>query len=196
MVGLGSELTTKAGPLPVWAWGGIGVVGLSGYLIYRKKQAMNADMNQQGSDTSSTVMGAPSNLSVQAQPMPFQMGDTFVNDNDTNNINLPCPQGVKPTVGGQCPPGPPVKVNPKPPTLPTVNPAKYPAKVKKNSALGKTMIQIGCWSKDHKYTGHNVTGHVPVYGYSAATQTYAQGPLATSAGHCVFIPGEFKAYIK
>lgn len=196
MVGLGSELTHKAGPLPVWAWAGLGTLGLGGYLLYRKKQQMNAAANTT-SDTQSNVVGAPSNLTTQAEPMPLQLGDTFVN----NNISLPnpdqdgglCPQGLKRNADGTCPPP-----FPRPPShsLPTINPAKFPQKVKKNSPLGKTMIKIGCRDVNGHYSGHNVAGHVPVYGLSTATGMFEQGNLALSKGHCDYIPGEFKAYIQ
>jgi hypothetical protein len=196
MVGIGSELKTKAGPLPVWAWAGLGTVGLAAFLIYRKKQSMN-QAAAGTPDTSSTVIGGPSSLVPQAEPMPGTGGDTniiTVNNNDLPSpAQGPCPQGLQRLPNGNCPPA---VAKPPTPSLPTVNPGKYPKKVKENSTFGKTFIKIGCWDIKGHYTGKQVAGHVPVYGLSTAAKEFDQGPLATAKGHCVYIPGEFKAYIK
>jgi|SRR5215472_2933872 len=188
MVGIGSELKTKAGPLPVWAWAGIGVVGIAGFLIYKKKQSMTG----QTPDNSSSVIGGPSTLIPTASPMPYSAGDTFVNTT-INNLPpggatkmLPCPQGLKP-VNGKCPP---IHV-----PLPAVDASKSPAKVPQNSAMGKTMIKLGCYDVKGHYTGKQVTGGAPVYGLSTAQHVFAQGALAKAAGHCIYVPAKFKEYI-
>lgn len=78
---LAETLTTDIGPLPTWAWAGIGTAGLAGYLIYRnKKQAAATTAAQNSSGLSSDLGTVPiSNLTTAAEPMPFEAGDTFVN---------------------------------------------------------------------------------------------------------------------
>lgn len=195
MVGIGSDLKMKAGPLPVWAWAGIGTAGVASYLIYKKKQSMNTANTT--SDTQSNVVGAPSNLIPNAQPMPYtQGGDTFVDTTINNlpspgNANAPCPQGLKRNADGSCPPILPHAPSP----LPTVNPAGSPTSIPQNSAIGKTMIKIGCYDKNGHYTGHQVAGHVPVYALVAGF--FKQGaPVHAKGAHCLFIPEKFKAYIQ
>jgi len=93
---IGQTLTQKAGPLPVWAWAGLGTAALTGYLLYRKKQAMAAQANQQAGypNLSSNLGTIPvSNLTTQGQPMPIQMGDTFVS---VSNPGSPPPTGGTP----------------------------------------------------------------------------------------------------
>ena len=181
MVGIGSELKMKAGPLPVWAWAGLGTAGVAGLLIVKKKKSMDQAMSA-GSDTSGTVPGGPSNLIPQAQPMPYTMGgDTFVN---TTINNLPPGGSTKVT-----------KPPPKPTSLPAIDPTKSPSKILQFSPLGKTMIKIGCLDKAGHYSGKQVSGGVPVYGLSTAGKIFMQGALAKSPGHCLYIPAKFKAYI-
>lgn len=181
MVGIGSELKTKAGPLPVWAWAGLGSIGLASYLIYRKKQSMNAATTDTGG--SSSVVGGPSNLTTQAQPMPYQAGDTFVNTTvDINNL---------PPGGSTKSKPPPVKP---PPSLPMVDPSKSPVKIAKTSAAGKGMIKVGCFDAKGNYSGKQVSGHAPVYGLIGAW--FMQGASVHAHGaHCIYVPAQFKAYI-
>jgi hypothetical protein len=181
MVGIGSDLKMKAGPLPVWAWAGLGSVGLAGFLIVKKKKSM--DQATTGSDTSGTIPGGPSNLIPQAQPMPYTMGgDTFVDTTVINNI----------------PPGGSTKVTkppvPKPTPLPAVDPSKSPIKIPQSSAAGKTMIKLGCFDKKGHYAGKQVSGGAPVYGlinkiFMQGSSVHAHGP------HCIYVPAQFKAYI-
>jgi hypothetical protein len=183
MVGIGSQLQEKAGPLPVWAWAGLGTVGLAGYLIARKKKAMDT-VAQTGTDNTSTVIGGPSTLIPTASPMPYSQGDTIV---DTTINNLPPGGATKVT--------PPTKPLPSSkPTLPAVNPAASPAKIAKNSAEGKTMIKVGCFDAGGHYTGHQVSGHAPVYALVGAF--FDQGaPVKAKGAHCIYVPAKFKAYI-
>jgi|SRR5215831_7826723 len=180
MVGIGAELKTKAGPLPVWAWAGLGTAGLAGFLLVRKKQSMDAAMSGEP-DTSSSVVGGPSNLVPQAMPMPYTQGDTFVN---TTINNLPPGGSTKTT------PTP----TPKPTPLPAVDPSKSPVKISKSSADGKSMIKVGCFDAKGHYAGHQVSGHAPVYALVGAF--FMQGASVTAKGaHCVYVPAKFKAYI-
>jgi len=192
MVGIGSQLQEKAGPLPVWAWAGLGTVGLAGYLIARKKKAMDTAA-QTSTDNTGTVIGGPSTLIPTASPMPYSQGDTIV-DTTINNLPPggstqlgPCPQGMKRLSNGKCPPI-------TPPHLPAVNPAASPAKIAKNSAEGKTMIKVGCFDAGGHYTGHQVSGHAPVYGLVGAF--FMQGASVRAHGaHCIYVPAKFKDYI-
>lgn len=77
-------LTSKFGPLPVWAWAALGTVILA-YIIHRKNAAANPNAN----GTSAAAGQANSNLGSAAQLanmfevaglMPFQGGDVFVNE--------------------------------------------------------------------------------------------------------------------
>lgn len=120
------ELTQDAGPLPVWAWAGLGTIGLAAYLAHRKKKQMNAASAQQNNQASvqSNLGSVPiSNLSVGASPMPFQMGDTFV--------NVPAPtinqsQSTSPTtVNVAAPTTTPTPPSPAPPPTPS-NPIATP----------------------------------------------------------------------
>jgi hypothetical protein len=183
MVGIGSELQRKAGPLPVWAWAGLGTVTLAGVLIGKKKQSM--DQAVAGStDNTSTVIGGPSTLIPTAAPMPFTGGDTFVNTT-INNI----PPGGTTKTGKPGPTGSTGKTG-----LPAVNPSASPAKISKTSATGKTMIKLGCFDKAGHYAGHQVSGGVPVYGLIGLW--FMQGAsVRAHKAHCIYIPAKFKAYI-
>jgi hypothetical protein len=180
MVGIGAELKTKAGPLPVWAWAGLGTATLAGILLVKKKQSMDQAMSATP-DSSSSVVGGPSNLIPQAMPMPYtQGGDTFVN---TTVNNLPPGGSTKVT-------NPPPKKKP----LPAVDPSKSPARIGKNTAIGKTMIKLGCYDSKGHYAGHQAGGGVPVYGLVGLW--FMQGASVHSKGaHCIYIPEKFKAYI-
>jgi nucleoid-associated protein YgaU len=78
---LGQTLTNKVGPLPTWGWALLGTGGLAAYLVYRKKQQVNAQQAAANSNAVSSNLGTVpiSNLTTAAEPMPIQMGDTFVN---------------------------------------------------------------------------------------------------------------------
>lgn len=144
MPGIGQDLQAKAGPLPVWAWAGLGTVGIAGYLIYRKKQSMTQAANQATTNTtSSSVPGGPSNLTTQAEPMPINTGDTFVNvtsnDTDTSTAHTfqnpdshnrgespgtPAPARATTRVATATPPSASLSEAPKPPSA---SPAPKPA---------------------------------------------------------------------
>lgn len=119
---LGQTLTNKAGPLPVWAWAGLGTAALAGVLYVRQKkqQAAQDAQNTQGVDSSSLSNVPISDLTTTAQPMPITMGDTFVNVSnppDTTNVTVnPAPPSPAPK--------PPV-ATPKPPAK-TLPPALKP----------------------------------------------------------------------
>jgi len=80
---IGQTASSKVGPLPIWVWavGGAGIVG--GILYWRNKKAQAAAQQaaQQNTPVASNLNTTTpvSNLTTQAQPMPLQLGDTFVN---------------------------------------------------------------------------------------------------------------------
>lgn len=78
---MGETLKRKYGPLPVWAWALILIGVVAWYLSNRKKAAAAAAaaQQQQANNLSSNLGTVPvSNLTTEAQPMPIQLGDTFV----------------------------------------------------------------------------------------------------------------------
>lgn len=112
---MASALTSKVGPLPLWGWTGIGVLGVGGILYEKKKKAAAAaaaaQANSQGLDSSNLGTVPISSLTTAAQPMPIQMGDTFVNvssdsnNNNNNPLGNPAPPSNQPPSPG---PGAPV----------------------------------------------------------------------------------------
>lgn len=117
MPGMADTLTTRIGPLPTWAWAGLGTGGLALYMVERNKKKAAAAAATQQSPIQSNLGTVPiSNLTTQAQPMPFQMGDTFVNV-ATPPVNVSDPVTVST----------PVTVNNPPPTfVPPMIPAPQP----------------------------------------------------------------------
>jgi hypothetical protein len=88
----------RVGPLPIWVWIGGGAVGIGGFLYYRnkKKQQQQAQQQaQQGTPVASNLNTTTpvSNLTTQAQPMPIQLGDTFVNTPGQQTI-APAPSPI------------------------------------------------------------------------------------------------------
>lgn len=88
---MGELLKRRVGPLPMWIWFIVFIVLLGAVLIYRKKKATAAAAaaaQQQAGSTSSNLGTVPvSNLTTTAQPMPVQLGDTFVNTTIPNTTN-------------------------------------------------------------------------------------------------------------
>jgi nucleoid-associated protein YgaU len=122
---LAETLKQKAGPLPVWGWAAVGTAGLAGYLIYRQKQsaaAAAAAAQQQPLDSSNLGTVPVSNLTTTGQPMPIQMGDTFVDVNDPTTVTNNPPPPPPPPSPIKKPPPPPTKKPPPPTTPPKVTP--------------------------------------------------------------------------
>jgi hypothetical protein len=118
---LKDTLTKDAGPLPIWAWASIFTLLVLGFLLYEKKKNMTAAANAASNQATSSNLGTTpvSNLTVSAEPMPIQMGDTFVNvppstttATATNTVNNPPPPS------GTLPPAPTPTPTPTP-TTPT-----------------------------------------------------------------------------
>lgn len=82
-------LTRRYGPLPGWVYGAI-VAALAYYYFYERKKkaaaAAAAQQQQQSMSNTSTTSVPVSNLTTTAQPMPIQLGDTFINTGSGGGI--------------------------------------------------------------------------------------------------------------
>lgn len=89
---MGETLKRRVGPLPIWGWTVLLVIVLAAFLISRRNKASAAAAaaaSQQANSTSSNLGTVPvSNLTTAAQPMPVQLGDTFVNTTVPNTVNV------------------------------------------------------------------------------------------------------------
>jgi hypothetical protein len=103
--GLGATLSRKIGPMPMWAWVGIGVAVLAWYLI--KKKSSTSSTTASTSSTDLTSAQAAANEFATAGLMPYQGGDVYINNTtgSTEPGNPPPPAGVSanPITGYQPP---------------------------------------------------------------------------------------------
>lgn len=113
---MGETLKRRVGFLPVWAWGLIFVVLLGAYLSYRKNKAAQAAAQQQTANNLSSNLGTVpvSNLTTAAQPMPIQLGDTFVQTSVSPSNST--------TVNNQLPPQVPATIMQQPTPVPAPSP--------------------------------------------------------------------------
>jgi len=105
-------------------WFLILVIVVAIYLNYRKNKAMAAAAAQQNANNLSTNLGTTpvSNLTTAAQPMPIQLGDTFVSTTVPNTVN------VSPsTTVNNPPPSSTMQPAPPPPTSPATTVKPTPA---------------------------------------------------------------------
>jgi hypothetical protein len=121
---VGETLKRKFGPLPVWVWFLLVVIMVAIYLNYRKNKAAAAAAAQQNANNLSTNLGTTpvSNLTATAQPMPIQLGDTFVSTTVPNTVNV----SPSTTVNNQ-PPSSSMQPAPPPPTSPATATKPAPA---------------------------------------------------------------------
>lgn len=80
-------LRTRIGPLPGWAWGVLALVGALVYMKYRASQQSQQAATAAAGSGSTTTTVPVSNLNTSAQPMPIQLGDTFVNTGQGGGVN-------------------------------------------------------------------------------------------------------------
>lgn len=181
MPSIADTLTRRLGPAPVWVWAGVGIAALVGYEVYRKRQQSNNQNNTTTSADSSNLGTTPvSNLTTQAQPMPIQMGDTFVS---TTVNNQPDDGSTPPSAPGQpATPPPPVTTPPKTTTQGPYPPGNYyklspAAAANALNSLGYTLYQTGAeaiaWAKAHGQPAPKVS---PT-GYYALSKSAAQEAL-------------------
>jgi hypothetical protein len=96
-------LTRKYGPLPGWAWGLIVIALAYFYMQYssKKKAAAAAQQAAQNQGVSSNLGTVPvSNMTTTAQPMPIQLGDTFVNTGGGGGVSTNGGAPVTTVIGG------------------------------------------------------------------------------------------------
>lgn len=181
---MGETLRRRFGPLPVWAWALIMVALLAAYLSYRKKQAANAAAAQQAqtSAVSSNLGTVPvSNLTTAAQPMPIQLGDTFVSTTVPNTVNV----SPSTTVNNQ-PPSATMQPAPTPAPSPAVNVA--PPAPSQAFGLVNTVQGLMEWLGVNKagQPVYNVGGGAPVYFGNASA--LAQGAQYEQPGYDIYTP--------
>jgi hypothetical protein len=125
--GMGTTLKSKLGPLPVWAWTLMFIVLLIWWLRRRKAQQASAQATaqQQGLSTDLGTTNV-SNLTTQAQPMPIQMGDTFVDVQPQNVTVNPTINNIPPAPSSEPPPALPPPNPPAPAPIPVPGPAPTP----------------------------------------------------------------------
>jgi hypothetical protein len=78
MPGMGETLTGRIGPLPVWAWAGIGTAGLGLFLYERNKKAAASQAtanNTIGSTSGTVTVPATSNYTGSQQWTPLHRKD-------------------------------------------------------------------------------------------------------------------------
>lgn len=96
-----TTLKAKFGPLPIWAWAGLGTVLLALFLMHRKAKASTSDTTSAAADQANSNLGSAAELANMfeiAGLMPYQGGDVYVN---TTTTTAPPPATTTPTpVGG------------------------------------------------------------------------------------------------
>jgi hypothetical protein len=169
---MGQFLKRRVGPLPMWIWGILFVVLIAVYLIHRKNQAAAAAATQQQASATSSNLGTVpvSNLTTAAQPMPIQLGDTFVNTSVPQSINV----SPSTTVNNQ-PPSYSMQMAPPP--------APSPAYGLVNTAQG-LMEWLGVNKAGSPV--YNVGGGAPVYFGNASA--LAQGAQYEQPGYDIYTP--------
>lgn len=187
---MGETLKRRIGFLPVWAWLLMFVLILGLYLSSRKKKAAAAaaaaQQQAQGNLSSNLGTVPVSNLTTAAEPMPIQMGDTFVNTSVPQSINV----SPSTTVNNQPPaysmqPAPP----PAPPPAPVVA-AKQPGYGLVNTVQG-LMVWLGVNNPGANI--YNVGGGAPVYFGNASN--LSQGPGNEKAGQDIYTPAGYAGQV-
>lgn len=182
---MGETLRRRVGFLPVWAWALLLVVVLALFLSYRKQKAAQAaaQQNAQNQNNVSSNLGTVpvSNLTTVAQPMPIQMGDTFVNTSVPETVNV----SPSTTVNNQPPamtmqPAPP-PAPPPPPVVPNTQP-KQPGYGLVNTIQG-LMVWLGVNTAGNQV--YNVGGGAPVFFGNASS--LSQG-LPSGTGQDIYTP--------
>jgi hypothetical protein len=120
---MGETLRQRWGPLPVWGWAII-FVAVLGFYMYRKNKAAQAaaaaQANAQGVNSNATNLNVPvSNLTTAAQPMPIQLGDTFINTGAGGGISSPNGQPNTTLIGNVNPGGTMIPAGPPQPSAAT-----------------------------------------------------------------------------
>lgn len=187
---MGETLRRRVGFLPVWAWALILVAVLALYLSYRKKQAAAAAAAQQNTSLSSNLGTVPvSNLTTAAQPMPIQMGDTFVSTTVPNTVN------VSPSTTINNPQPPSAAMPPAPPPAPSPATNVVPAAPNYGYGLVNTVQGLMAWLGVNTAGSNifNVGGGAPVYFGNASA--LAQGGQYEKPGQDIYTPVGYSSQI-
>ena len=188
---MGETLRRRYGPLPVWAWALIFVVLLGAFLSYRKRQqtaAAAAVAASQGTAASNLGTVPVSNLTTAAQPMPVQLGDTFVsvpqNISTNTTTNVPITNNPPPSSSLQTAP---------PPAAPP--PPQVPAPATPGYGLVNTVKGLMIWLGLNQPGSpvYNVGGGAPVYFGNA--NTLAQGAQYEQAGSDIYTPVGYQGQV-
>jgi hypothetical protein len=175
---MGETLKSRIGFLPVWLWALLVIGLLAFWLSYRKKQAASAQAQAQAQSQglSSNLGTVPvSNLTTAAQPMPIQMGDTFVNVAQPTGENSGGPKHRPPSGSLQPAPAPAAPPGPNIPGYGLVQTAKG------------LMDWLGVNTAGSKI--FNVSGGAPVYFGDA--EALAQGAQYKQAGQDIYTPVQY-----
>ena len=181
---MGETFKRRVGFLPVWAWALLLVIVLALYLSYRNKKkaaaAAAAQAQQTQNNLSSNLGTVPvSNLTTAAQPMPIQMGDTFVSTSVPTTITNSPTQ----TVTNKPPPSTTSQPAPPPAPSPVVNSTAGKAYGIVNTVQG-LMYWLGVNTTGSKV--YKVGGGAPVYFGNASG--LAQGGQYEHPGQDIYTP--------
>lgn len=102
-----ATLKTKAGPLPIWAWAGLGTILLA--LVLMRKKSKSGDTSKAAADQTNADLGSAAqlaNMFTVAGLMPYQGGDVYINTTETNNPPKPGTLPWQPPGHGHKPPHP------------------------------------------------------------------------------------------
>lgn len=163
---------TYAG-LKGWQWAALVGTAAGVFVLLRSRAGA-------GAPTSGLTTGSPAGTAASAGYQPLT---TIVLQNGPPSQ----PITPNPTTKTTKPPAPT-------PALPKVNAANY-AQIM-HGTPGASWIKVGSQNAAGHYTGHNVSGGVPVYAYSPGLKEFFQGFSSHSGARDIYIPAKFKAYIQ
>lgn len=142
----------KSGPLPNWAWGGLGLGGAVAFSSWRKNKAASAKADEEAKSSSSGI------------ELPGDVAPTYVfqnYDQDVTTVNTAPAGGGRPPSGGGSPGGGPVTLPapvprpPWPPPRPTPSPTPTP---------GPKPAPPGKWVTVVKWTKKNPPWNSTIWG--------------------------------
>ena len=185
---MGETLKRRVGFLPVWAWALVFVVVLAIYLSYRNKKAAAAASASANQNSLSSNLGTVpvSNLTTAAQPMPIQMGDTFV----STTVPVNPTTTTTTTINNPNPPATTVQPAPPPSPAPVVTSTAGTAYGLVNTVQG-LMYWLGVNKPGSPV--YNVGGGAPVYFGNASA--LAQGPQYEQVGADIYTPVGYQSQI-
>jgi len=187
--GGGFDLQRKYGPLPLWGWIAVAVVG---FILWRRYTAGSA-ASAAGTPVTTSTSGVPTEtLSGPGGSYTGPFGGApggITGVQPGPNQPAPAPAGAGPTPGQ----GGPSPGN----SLPPVNASQYPSTV----TLTQLEQNPGAYTEigqyiNGQYVGTNVTGGVPVYAANPQYGGLYQGfnPSQLPSGTGVYIPTQFTGY--